>query len=164
MATDTIRRWGDPVLEQRAVEVDDIDGRVAALAGRMWEAMVAAEGLGVAAPQIGVGRRLFVYQLDEDAPPVTLINPTVVESRGEWECEEGCLSIPGLFFPIVRPKEVHVTGWDLQGRELSVEADEMEARCLQHEMDHLDGRLLVELLDGEQLAEARRHLRRLGGD
>ncbi|MBV9660040.1 MAG: peptide deformylase, partial [Acidimicrobiales bacterium] len=115
-------------------------------------------GLGLAAPQIGIQKRLFVYQLPEQ-DPVTIVNPQIKESRGEWEYEKGCLSIPGLFFPIIRPKEIHLIGYDLEGNEVSVEADEVEARCFQHELDHLDGRLLLSLLDKEQRKEAMRELR-----
>jgi peptide deformylase len=154
-----IRLFGDPVLTQRSAEVTDIDGRLAHLVDDMVETMHQAGGLGLAAPQVGVQKRLFVYQL-EGQDPVTVINPTIAESRGEWEFEEGCLSIPGLYFPIVRPKEIHLTGWDLDGREISIEADEIEARCFQHELDHLDGRLLISLLDKAQRKEAMRELRR----
>src|ERR1700761_7693942 len=106
MASYQLRYWGDPVLTQPAAEVTDIDGRLATLVDAMIDTMYDAEGLGLAAPQVGVGKRLFIYELDE-GPLRTVINPTVVESRGEWEFEEGCLSIPGLYFPIVRPKEIH---------------------------------------------------------
>jgi peptide deformylase len=159
MASHQLRYWGDPVLTQPATEVADIDGRVASLVDRMIDTMYDANGLGLAAPQVGVGKRLFVYEL-EDQPLRTVINPTVVEARGEWEYEEGCLSIPGLFFPIVRPKEIHITGWDLDGDEVSIEADELEARCLQHELDHLDGILLLDRLDADQRKQALRELRR----
>ena len=154
-----LRYWGDPVLTRPASEVIDIDGRLARLVEQMTDTMYEAQGLGLAAPQVGVGKRLFVYQM-EDRPLMTVINPTLVEARGEWEYEEGCLSIPGLFFPIVRPKEIHLTGYDLDGREISIEADEVEARCLQHEMDHLDGRLLISMLDKDQRRQALRELRR----
>ncbi|MDE3206625.1 MAG: peptide deformylase [Acidobacteriota bacterium] len=159
MASYQIRLFGDPVLTQRSSEVTDIDGKLVALAENMVLTMHDAHGLGLAAPQVGVAKRLFVYQLpDED--PVTIVNPVIAESRGEWEYEEGCLSIPGLFFPIVRPKEILLTGFDLQGNEISIEADEIEARCFQHELDHLDGRLLLSLLDKDQKKEAMRELRR----
>jgi peptide deformylase len=154
-----IRLFGDPVLIQRSAEVTDIDGTLARLVDDMLETMYEARGLGLAAPQVGVQKRLFVYQL-EGRDPVAVINPTIAESRGEWEFEEGCLSIPGLYFPIVRPKEIHLTGWDLEGREISIEADELEARCFQHELDHLDGRLLISMLDKTQRKEAMRELRR----
>jgi len=146
-------------LTQRSAEVADLDGTLARLVDDMIETMHDAHGLGLAAPQVGVQKRLFVYQL-EDREPVAIVNPTIVESRGEWEYEEGCLSIPGLYFPIVRPKEIHLTGWDIDGNEVSIEADELEARCFQHELDHLDGRLLLTLLDKGQRKEAMRELRR----
>jgi peptide deformylase len=154
-----IRLFGDPVLTQRSAEVTDIDGSLSRLVSDMVETMHEAHGLGLAAPQVGVQKRLFVYQM-EDREPVAIVNPTIAESRGEWEYEEGCLSIPGLFFPIVRPKEIHLTGWDLEGNEISIEADELEARCFQHELDHLDGRLLISVLDRDQRKEAMRELRR----
>ena len=159
MAAYQIRQFGDPVLTQRSAEVTDLDGTLARLVDDMIETMHDAHGLGLAAPQVGVQKRLFVYQL-EDREPVAIVNPTIVESSGEWEYEEGCLSIPGLYFPIVRPKEIHLTGWDLDGREISIEADEIEARCFQHELDHLDGRLLISMLDTTQRKEAMRELRR----
>jgi peptide deformylase len=154
-----IRLFGDPVLTTPAAEVTDIDGRLARLVDDMLQTMHEAHGIGLAAPQVGVQKRIFVYQLD-GRDPVAVINPTIKESRGEWEFEEGCLSIPGLFFPIVRPKEIHLTGYDLDGNEVSIEADELEARCLQHEMDHLEGRLLLSVLDKSQRKEAMRELRR----
>ena len=159
MASYQIRLFGDPVLTQRASEVTDIDGKLVKLAEDMVATMHDAHGLGLAAPQVGIQKRLFVYQLP-DRDPVTIVNPTITESRGEWEYEEGCLSIPGLFFPIVRPKEIHLTGFDLEGNEISIEADEIEARCFQHELDHLDGRLLLSMLDKDQKKEAMRELRR----
>jgi peptide deformylase len=154
-----IRVFGDPVLRQRAREITDIDGRLAALADDMFETMYAAPGLGLAAPQVGVQQRLFVYDVGEG--PRTLVNPVIVESDGEWQFDEGCLSVPGLSWDIVRPKRIHMTGRDLDGNEVSVEADELESRLFQHELDHLDGVLLIERLDEDQRREARRALREL---
>ena len=159
MAAYQIRLFGDPVLTQRSAEVTDIDGKLVRLVEDMVETMHEARGLGLAAPQVGVQKRLFVYQM-ADREPLAIVNPTISESRGEWEYEEGCLSIPGLYFPIVRPKEIHLTGWDLDGNEISIEADELEARCFEHELDHLDGRLLLQVLDKSQRKEAMRELRR----
>lgn len=157
-----LRYFGDPVLTQRATDVVDINGAVARLAADMVDVMYDAEGIGLAAPQVGVQKRLFVYQMGDD-DPIAIVNPTISESRGEWTYDEGCLSVPGLFFPIVRPKEIYLTGWDLNGREVGLEADRLEARCLQHEMDHLDGKLLLDMLDADQrrsaLAELRKHPR-----
>jgi peptide deformylase len=160
VASYQIRLFGDPVLTTPASEVTDIDAKLVRLAGDMVETMHRACGLGLAAPQVGVQKRLFVYQLGEDEEPVTIVNPTVSDSRGEWEYEEGCLSIPGLFFPIVRPKEILLKGVDLDGREIEIEADEIEARCFQHELDHLDGRLLLSMLDKDQKKQAMAELRR----
>ena len=155
----SIRIYGDPVLSQKCAAVDDIDASLARLVDGMVEAMHDVNGLGLAAPQVGVQKRLFVYELDDGRGPQTLINPVISEARGEWEFEEGCLSIPGLFFPIVRPKEIHLTGVDLDGNDVSIEADEVVARLFQHELDHLDGRLLFEYLDADQRKAALKSLR-----
>ena len=159
MSSYAIRIFGDPVLKQRAAEVTDIDGKLARLVDDMVETMYAAPGIGLAAPQVGVQKRLFVYDLGDGAGPKAIVNPTVSDYRGEWEYEEGCLSVPGLYFPIVRPKEVHLTGFDLDGNEISIEADELQARLFQHELDHLDGVLLLEHLDKDQRKQAMRALR-----
>lgn len=159
MSTYHLRYFGDPALTTRATEVTDIDGALVNLAEEMVDVMYDARGVGLAAPQVGVGKRLFVYQIGDD-DPIAIVNPTISEGRGEWEYDEGCLSIPGLFFPIVRPKEIHLTGYDLDGREMSLEADELEARCLQHELDHLDGKLLLEMLDADQRRSALTELRK----
>jgi peptide deformylase len=118
-----------------------------------------AAGLGLAAPQVGVQKRLFVYDLHDDEGPKVVVNPTISEARGEWTYEEGCLSVPGLSWEIVRPKEIHLTGHDLHGNDVSIEADELLSRLFQHELDHLDGRLLVDLLDDEQRKVAMRAMR-----
>jgi peptide deformylase len=160
MAPYSIRIFGDPVLKQRASDVTDIDSRLVKLSEDMLATLRGVAGLGLAAPQVGVQKRLFVYQMGEDEEPHALVNPTISEVRGEWEYEEGCLSLPGLYFPIVRPKEVHLTGYDLEGREVSIEADELLARLFQHELDHLEGRLLLEYLDKDQRKTAMKELRR----
>ena len=136
MAPYSIRVVGDPVLRQRAAEVTTIDGRLAKLAEDMIVTMYDAPGVGLAAPQVGVEKRLFVYDVGEG--PRTLINPAITESTGEWAYEEGCLSVPGLSWQIIRPKQVLLSGLDLDGNEVSIEADELLARCFQHEIDHLD--------------------------
>ena len=152
-----IRLIGDPVLRQRASEVTDIDGRLARLAEDMLATMYEAPGLGLAAPQVGVEKRLFVYDVGDG--PQIVVNPRVVETRGEWVYDEGCLSIPGLAFELLRPKEVHLTGYDLDGNELSIEADELLARCFLHELDHLDGVLFIERLDDDDRKAAMKIIR-----
>ena len=156
----TIRTYGDPVLNQKAVPVADIDGAIKRLADDMLAPLREVEGLGLAAPQVGVLKRLFIYDLRDGQGPQTIVNPVISEARGEWEYEEGCLSVPGLYFPIVRPKEIHLTGWDLAGREVSIEADELLARLFQHELDHLDGKLLLEMLDEDMRKQALKELRK----
>ena len=157
MSTLPIRVFGDPVLSQVTTEIENIDGRVASLADTMIETMYEAPGVGLAANQIGVQKRLFVY--DKGDGPVVVVNPVIVETSGEWTYEEGCLSVPGLSWEITRANAVHLVGFDLEGNEISVEADELEGRIFQHEMDHLNGVLLIERLDADQRREAKKILR-----
>ncbi len=157
MAPYAIRIVGDPVLRTRADDVTDIDGRLARLSDEMLTTMYEVPGLGLAAPQVGVKKRLFVYDIGEG--PRVLVNPRITESDGEWVFDEGCLSIPELSWEIVRPKQVHLEGLDLDGNEVSIEADELLARLFQHELDHLDGVLLLDRLDGDQRREAMKTLR-----
>jgi peptide deformylase len=160
MSPYSIRVFGDPVLKQQAREVTDIDGKLVRLSEDMIVTLGEANGLGLAAPQVGVQKRMFVYDLREGEGPKTILNPVITEGRGEWLYEEGCLSVPGLSWEILRPKEIHLTGVDLDGNEVSIEADEIVSRLFQHELDHLDGILLLEHLDGDQRKEAMRVLRR----
>jgi peptide deformylase len=152
-----IRQYGDPVLKEVTREVVDIDANLVTLAESMIETMYDAPGSGLAANQVGVQRRLFVYDIGDGARVV--INPRIVESDGEWAYDEGCLSVPGLSWEIVRPNAVHLVGLDLDGNELSIEATELEGRVFQHELDHLDGILLVERLNADQRKEALKILR-----
>ena len=145
------------MLRQVAREVDDLDGSLARLAEDMVETMYGAEGAGLAAPQVGVQKRLFVYDVGEG--PQAVVNPAIVETDGEWYHDEGCLSIPGLRLGIVRPDRVMLHGFDLDGNEVTVEADEFLGRVFQHEVDHLDGVLMVERLDEEMRKQALRVLR-----
>ena len=161
MTASRIRIVGDPVLRQRAEEVDDIDERLVRLTRDMAETMYAAPGAGLAAPQVGIKSRFFVYDLQDDAGAKTLINPEIVESDGEWLYDEGCLSVPGLYFEILRPKRVHVRGLDLDGNEVDWEADEFAARLIQHELDHLDGVLLLDHLEADQRKQAKKEVRRM---
>jgi peptide deformylase len=157
MPTYPVRTYGDPVLKQAAREVEDVDGSLARLVDDMVETMYASEGAGLAAPQIGVQKRLFVYDVGEG--PEVMINPSIAELEGEWYHDEGCLSIPGLRLGIVRPNRVHLTGYDLDGQERSIEADEFLGRVFQHEVDHLDGILMLERLDDDLRRQALRVLR-----
>ena len=143
-----IRTYGDPVLKSATQEVEDIDAKLVALVDQMFATMYAAPGSGLAANQIGVQRRLFVY--DAGDGPVAVINPRIVEMGGEFTMEEGC-----------RPDTVYLVGLDLDGNEIEIETDDYEGRVLQHEMDHLDGILLIERLDEDQKKAAKKELREL---
>jgi peptide deformylase len=156
----SIRLFGDPVLKQQAREITEIDAKLVRLSEDMALTLEEAHGLGLAAPQVGVQKRMFVYDLHDGTGTRTILNPTIVESRGEWTYDEGCLSVPGLSWEIVRPKEIHLTGVDLEGNEVSIEADELIGRLFQHELDHLNGVLLLEHLDADQRKQALRILRR----
>jgi len=152
MAVREIVLMGDPVLREEAAEVSDFDRELRALVRDMYESMYHAEGVGLAAPQIGVPKRVIVIDLrkdDELGARVALINPCVVWHSDETEkSAEGCLSIPGLEEIVERPSDVHVEGVDPDGLPIRVEATELLARALQHEIDHLDGILFVDRVSG----------------
>ena len=157
MATHPVRLFGDPVLKQRSREVEDLNGSLVGLAESMYETMYEALGLGLAAPQIGVQRRIFTYDVGEG--PHVVMNPEIVEASGEWVYNEGCLSVPGMHFEIVRPKLVTLRGVGLDGNDVLIEADEVLARLFQHEIDHLDGVLLLDRLEPDERKRALRALR-----
>ena len=155
MPRDPVRR---PGAEAAAAEIADIDGTLVRLADDMVETMYEAPGLGLAAPQVGVEKRLFVYDIGDG--PQTWSTPTIVESRRRVGLRRGLPLDPRPVVEIVRPKAVHLTGCDLDGNEVSIEADELLARLFQHELDHLDGVLLFERLDADS---ARRRCRSTAG-
>lgn len=157
-----IRLFGDPVLRSKAAEVTRIDGSVARLCDSMFTTMYAARGIGLAAPQVGVRKRLFVYDEPESCGRGVILNPVITESDGTWIFEEGCLSVPGYSWEIRRPRRVALSGIDLDGNEVTVEADDLFGRLIQHEIDHLDGVLLIERLDPDQRRAALGELRRRG--
>jgi peptide deformylase len=157
VSTYAIRVFGDPVLKQRAKDVTDVDGALVRVVNTMVDTMYDASGVGLAAPQVGVQKRLFTYDVGEG--PEVLINPEIVETEGEWAYEEGCLSIPGFHFEIVRPKLVTITGVDIDGDEVVVQGDELLGRVFLHELDHLDGVLMLDRLDPDERKRALRELR-----
>ncbi len=158
MAVYPIRIFGDPVLRLPCAEVTAFDATLRKVADDMLETMYDAPGVGLAANQIGVQKRLFVYDVGDG--PGAIVNPVLSGHRGEWEYTEGCLSVPDLHWPIVRFEAVRVDGYDLDGAPVSIEGDDLMARMLQHEVDHLDGRLLLSHLDRRQYKDAMRALRR----
>lgn len=158
MAVRAIRTLGDPVLRTPALPVEDFGAALRTLAADMLETMDAAPGVGLAAPQIGVSRRLFVFDSGEVRGAVA--NPEIVwRSEQTQEVEEGCLSLPGIWFPVVRAAQVRLGGRDESGAPVSHEADGLLARIFQHESDHLDGVLFVDRLAPEHRREAMRLIR-----
>lgn len=156
-----IRTFGDPILHQVSNEIQTIDAKVAALAESMIETMYDAPGVGLAGNQIGIQRRIFVYDDGEGAGPRVVINPRIVEREGEELMDEGCLSVPGLSFEVPRALRVHLVGLDLEGNALDIYAEGFQAHIFQHETDHLDGFLLIDRIDEEQRREAKRALRKM---
>jgi peptide deformylase len=155
-----IRRLGDPVLKSRATPVDRFDDSLRRQASRMAGIMHDALGVGLAAPQLGISQRLLVYRVGPDAPVIVLANPELEWASGEVEPgEEGCLSIPGILVDVDRPLHVRVRGLDEEGEERVVEASGLEARVIQHEIDHLDGVLILERTSRDERKRALRELR-----
>jgi peptide deformylase len=141
-----IVKYGDPVLGRRADEVSKFDESLAALVAEMFDVMYAAGGVGLAAPQIGISMRIFVMDASagqEAEKRVTVVNPTIELADGDQDGAEGCLSVPGFSFDIRRPDHVIVRGQDASGSPVSIDVTGLEARCVSHEVDHLDGRLLL---------------------
>ena len=139
--------YPDTRLRRTAEPVADVDGEVVALADRMLETMYAAPGIGLAATQVDVHRRVVVIDVSEDNDaPLVLINPVLLESGGEAEMKEGCLSIPEVYELVRRPAEVRVAAVGRDGEPFELDADGLLATCIQHEIDHLDGKLFVDYL------------------
>src|SRR5436190_1773666 len=155
-----IRRLGDPVLKSRATPVDRFDDSLRRQVRRMAGIMSDALGVGLAAPQLGVSQRLLVYRVGTDAPVIALANPELEWQGADNEMlEEGCLSLPGVQVDVERPLHVRVRGQDEHGDERRIEASGLEARVIQHEMDHLDGVLILDRTTRDQRREAMRELR-----
>ncbi len=155
-----IRRYGDPVLKSRATSVERFDDALAKQIDRMGRIMGDAIGVGLAAPQVGLSERLLVYRIGSDAPLIALVNPEVEWASGDEEAmEEGCLSIPGINVEVERPVYVRIMAQDENGEPRLVEASGIEARVIQHEIDHLDGVLILDRTSRDQRKEAVRALR-----
>lgn len=155
-----VRKLGDPVLRSSAVKVDRFDEALAGEIERMGEVMVDALGIGLAATQLGVLNRVLVYRVGAEDPIAALVNPVI-----EWRSEEteiageGCLSIPGVHVEVERPARIRARAQDPSGRELTIEAEGLEARVIQHEVDHLDGILILDRIPREARLQAMRALR-----
>jgi len=155
-----VRRLGDPVLKSSATPVDLFDESLQSQVSRMAGIMSDALGVGLAAPQLGISQRLLVYRVGPDAPVIALANPEIEWTSADEEVlEEGCLSIPGIAVDVERPIHVRVKASDEEGQDRLIEASGLEARVIQHEMDHLDGVLILDRTSREQRREAMRALR-----
>ena len=147
MSVCRIRLLGDPALRQVCEPADEVGAEVRALIDDLLDTMYAADGIGLAAPQIGVPLRIFVYDIrEQDIAPGVLVNPRIVERHGQIKEEEGCLSIPDLREIVTRNAQVVIEGLGREGEEVRIEADGLLSRCLQHECDHLDGVLFIDLV------------------
>jgi peptide deformylase len=156
-----IRQYPDAVLRMRAREVVQFDDDLARLAEKMAQLMKDARGVGLAATQVGVLQRLFVVQLAEYEDVTTIVNPEITRrSRSTETVDEGCLSLQGVLVPVERAREVKIEGQDVKGVRLELELEEMDARVVQHELDHLDGVLMIERTDDESRKDALATLRR----
>jgi peptide deformylase len=155
-----VRKFGDPVLRTRARPVEHFDAALRAEAERMGQLMHDGLGIGLAATQVGVLHRLLVYRVQPDSPVVALINPEIEWAGPEEEiAEEGCLSLPAVHVDVERPVHVRVRGQDTYGEPFTIEASGLEARVIQHELDHLDGVLILDRTTREQRKEAMKALR-----
>ncbi|WP_030484596.1 peptide deformylase [Nocardioides aequoreus] len=157
MSVRPIRLFGDPVLRTAATPVVDFDKELRTLVGDLTDTMLEAPGSGLAAPQIGVGLRVFTWHVEGELGH--LVNPTLTLGEETQDGSEGCLSIPGFSIDCVRAQSVVAHGFDMHGEPLLVEGTDFLARAIQHETDHLDGILFVDRLDKERRREAMRHIR-----
>lgn len=146
MAIRTIRIQGDPVLEKTCKEVKEITPRITELIGDMLDTMYEANGVGLAAPQVGILRRIVVIDIGEG--PVVMINPKILETSGEQTGDEGCLSLPGKAGVVTRPNYVKAIAYDENMEEYEIEGTELMARAMCHEIDHLDGHMYTEKVEG----------------
>lgn len=146
MALRTIRIQGDPVLEKTCKEVKELTPKIVTLINDMLETMYEANGVGLAAPQVGILKRIVVIDVGEG--PIVMINPTILETSGSQTGDEGCLSLPGKAGQVTRPNYVKARYFDEEMQEYEIEGEELLARCICHELDHLDGHMYTEKVEG----------------
>ncbi len=164
MSVAKIRVYPDPILQVKAAEIENIDGRVIRLSDEMAEIMYAAPGVGLAAPQVGVSERIIVVDVrhtEGEKELITLINPQIIEMEGRIAEEEGCLSVPGIREDVVRAKRVLVRGYDLSERQREIEAEGLLAVAFQHEIDHLEGILFIDRISRLKRGIIQRKMRKL---
>ncbi|HEB58215.1 MAG TPA: peptide deformylase [Gammaproteobacteria bacterium] len=159
MAIREILHFPDERLRTKAAPVAEVDEGIRTLVADMLETMYDAPGIGLAATQVDVHLRVIVMDLSEDrSAPLVLINPEILEKEGSQKMDEGCLSVPGIYEPVERASHIRVRTLDLDGEERIIEADELLAVCIQHEMDHLEGKLFVDYLSGLKRERIRKKL------
>ncbi len=164
MALLDIVKYGDPVLERPGESVTEFDAKLKRLVSNMFETMYASRGVGIAAPQVGVSKRLFVMDCSGGRDPearVALVNPVVLTVEGEQTGDEGCLSFPGIFFPVKRSLRAVVRAQNLDGEEFEFDGLDLEARCMLHETDHCDGIVFIDRTTTLKRELVRRKIRRL---
>jgi len=142
-------KYGDPVLQQEGKLITEFDGKLAELVENMFETMYAEKGVGLAAPQVGESLKLFIMDCSGAKDParrLALINPQIVETKDVQVGDEGCLSFPDIYFEVERPRIVTVTAQDIHGKSFTMEVEDLEARCVLHETDHLYGKLFIDYI------------------
>ena len=144
MAIRTIRLEGDEILKKESRQVEVIDERIKELLDDMVETMHKYNGVGLAAVQVGILKRVIVIDLYDDKGPIKLINPVIIKQKGEQEVEEGCLSFPNKYAKMIRPKEITVEALDENGKKVKIQAKDLLAQALSHEIDHLNGFVFVD--------------------
>jgi peptide deformylase len=161
MAKLTILEFPDPRLRTRAIPVETVDGEINTLIDDMFETMYAAPGIGLAATQVDVHKRLLVVDVSSDnSEPNALINPEIIEMDGETVSEEGCLSVPGYYEEVKRAEHIRVRFLNRKGEEVELEAEGLLAVCIQHEIDHLEGKLFVDYISEAKRQRIRKRLLR----
>jgi peptide deformylase len=162
MAVLTIRKYGDPILRRKAEPVGPITPDLRRIVADMIDTMYDEAGIGLAAPQVGIPLRLMVVGHDPKREPQALVNPRLTEQSGLVTAEEGCLSIPGIFADVTRAARVRLAATDLEGAPVSLDANGLLARVLQHELDHLDGVLFIDRLDAMTRDRIKRRIKKEG--
>lgn len=162
MAILNILHYPDPRLRQKALPVEKVDSEIKQFVSDMFETMYDAPGIGLAANQANVQKRIIVIDVSEDkTEPLCFINPEIVESEGEEMMEEGCLSVPGIYEKVTRADKIKVRALDREGKEFEMEAEGILSICIQHEMDHLEGKLFVDYLSELKRQRIRKKLEKL---
>ncbi|NNF97137.1 MAG: peptide deformylase [Halobacteria archaeon] len=161
MAILNILNYPDERLRIKAAPVENVDGRIARLVDDMFETMYAAPGIGLAATQVNAHEQIIVMDIAEDkSQPLTFINPEIIAKDGIQAIDEGCLSVPGIYEPVERARHIQVRAIDKQGNPFEMEAEDLLAVCIQHEMDHLRGRLFVDYLSQLKRQRIRKKLQK----